>query len=153
VLCSTFGLWSQVFHGSVGIRKALRRCQPGRVGDHRRSSLRYYYNAGVCVYYLPYCSTYYKAVRVWGGGGQGRTCAGTREEPGTLTQGGALFSLVPLSPLVWESNPKLQGGWWKTQPPASAGPVDGTLKLFFSFHHTPTRPRLSGWLRTSGPMS
>jgi len=36
--------------------------------------------------------------------------AGTREEPGTLTQGGALFSLVPL---VWESNPKLQGGWCK----------------------------------------
>jgi hypothetical protein len=35
---------------------------------------------------------------------------GTREEPGTLTQGGALFSLVPL---VWESNPKLQGGWCK----------------------------------------
>ena len=33
-----------------------------------------------------------------------------REEPGTLTQGGALFSLVPL---VWESNPKLQGGWCK----------------------------------------
>ena len=30
---------------------------------------------------------------------------GTREEPGTLTQGGALFSLVPS--LVWESNPKL----------------------------------------------
>jgi hypothetical protein len=25
-----------------------------------------------------------------------------------------LFSLVPL---VWESNPKLQGGWCKTQPP------------------------------------
>jgi hypothetical protein len=35
---------------------------------------------------------------------------GTREEPGTFTQGGALFSLVPL---VWESNPKLQGGWCK----------------------------------------
>jgi hypothetical protein len=35
---------------------------------------------------------------------------GTREEPGTLTQGGALFCLVPL---VWESNPKLQGGWCK----------------------------------------
>jgi hypothetical protein len=33
--------------------------------------------------------------------------SGTREEPGTLTQGGALFSLVPL---VWESNLKLQGG-------------------------------------------
>ena len=33
--------------------------------------------------------------------------SGTREEPGTLTQGGALFFLVPL---VWESNPKLQGG-------------------------------------------
>ncbi len=31
---------------------------------------------------------------------------GTREEPGTLIQGGALFSLVPL---VRESNPKLQG--------------------------------------------
>jgi hypothetical protein len=59
----------------------------------------------VCVYY---CSTCYKAVRV-GGGGQWRTC-GTREEPGTLTQGGALFSLVPL---VWESNPELQGGWCK----------------------------------------
>ena len=27
---------------------------------------------------------------------------GTRDEPGTLTQGGAPFSLVPL---VWESNP------------------------------------------------
>ncbi len=34
-------------------------------------------------------------------------CAGTREETGTLTQGVALFSLVPL----WESNPKLQGGY------------------------------------------
>jgi hypothetical protein len=32
---------------------------------------------------------------------------GTREEPGTLTQVGSLFSLVPL---VLESNPKLQGG-------------------------------------------
>jgi hypothetical protein len=40
---------------------------------------------------------------------------GTREEPGTLTQGGALFSLVPL---VWESNPKLQGGLVQAQPPA-----------------------------------
>ncbi len=36
---------------------------------------------------------------------------GTREEPGTLIQGGALFSLVSL---VWESNPKLQGVWCKT---------------------------------------
>ena len=35
---------------------------------------------------------------------------GTREDPGTLTQGGALFSLVPL---VWESNPKLQVVWCK----------------------------------------
>ena len=35
---------------------------------------------------------------------------GTREEPGTLTQGGALFFLVTL---VWESNPTLQGGWCK----------------------------------------
>jgi hypothetical protein len=39
---------------------------------------------------------------------------GTREEPGTLTQGGALFTLVPL---VWESNPKLQGGWCKPKHP------------------------------------
>jgi hypothetical protein len=69
--------------------------------------------ACVCVYY---CSTYYKVVRVC-------VClllqyllqscsrgGGTHEEPGNLTQGGALFSLVPL---VWESNPKLQGGWCK----------------------------------------
>ena len=28
-----------------------------------------------------------------------------------------LFSLVPL---VWESNPKLQGGWCKAEPPARA---------------------------------
>jgi hypothetical protein len=42
---------------------------------------------------------------------------GTREEPGALTQGGALFSLVPL---VWESNPKLQGDWCKT-PSAHRG--------------------------------
>ena len=37
------------------------------------------------------------------------TC-GTGEEPGTLTQGAR-------GSLVWESNPKLQGGWFKTQPP------------------------------------
>jgi hypothetical protein len=43
---------------------------------------------------------------------------GTGEEPGTFRQGGALFSLVPL---VWESNPNLQGGWCKTQPPAHRG--------------------------------
>ena len=70
-------------------------------------------NRCVCVYY---CSTYYKAVREGGGGGSGgyvlreTTSRGlselvcpsstwTREEPCTLTQGGALFSLVPL---VWE---------------------------------------------------
>ena len=48
---------------------------------------------------------------------------GTREEPGTtLTQGGALFSLVPL---VWESNPKLQSGWCKSnhQPIGGSDPV------------------------------
>jgi hypothetical protein len=47
---------------------------------------------------------------------------GTREEPGTtLTQGGALFSLVPL---VWESNPKLQSGWCKSnhQPIGGSDP-------------------------------
>ena len=38
------------------------------------------------------------------------TSDGTREEPGTLTQSGALFSPVPF---VWESDPKLQGGWCK----------------------------------------
>ena len=94
----------------------------------------------MCVYY---CSTYYKAVRVCGGrnnGGHvlretksrglcGLVCpsrtsergGGTREEPGTLTQGGALFSLVPL---VWESNPKLQGGWCKpnNQPIGESDP-------------------------------
>jgi hypothetical protein len=37
--------------------------------------------------------------------------------------------------------------------PRSAGPVNavnGTLELFFSFHHTPTRRRLSGWFRGAG---
>jgi hypothetical protein len=49
---------------------------------------------------------------------------GTREEPGTLTQGGALFSLVPL---MWESNPKLQGAWCKTktQPSPSRSAANG----------------------------
>jgi hypothetical protein len=49
---------------------------------------------------------------------------GTREEPGTLTQGEALFSLVPL---VWESNPKLQGGWCKAnhQPSGHLEPTQG----------------------------
>ncbi len=39
-----------------------------------------------------------------------RRVSGTREEPGTLTQGVALFSMVPLARF---SNPKLQGGWCK----------------------------------------
>jgi hypothetical protein len=43
--------------------------------------------------------------------------ASTREEPGTLTQGAPVFPGWLLVPLVWESNPKLQGGWCKTQPP------------------------------------
>jgi len=69
----------------------------------------------VCVYY---CSTYYKAVR------EG---AGTREEPVTLTQGqvAPCFFLVPL---VWESNPKLQGGWCKTQPPAHLEDLIPTIR-------------------------
>jgi hypothetical protein len=44
-----FGLWSQAFHDCVGIRKAhkaVSQMRDGRVGDHRRSSLRYSYNAG-----------------------------------------------------------------------------------------------------------
>jgi hypothetical protein len=39
-----FGLWSQVFHDCVGIRKVLNavsQVRDGRVGDHRRSSRRY----------------------------------------------------------------------------------------------------------------
>ena len=81
----------------------------------------------VCVYY---CSTYYiwgsvfiNAVPItklfaWGGeGGEDLTRDdGTREEPGTVTQGGAPFSLVPL---VWQSNPQLQGGWLSASPTAS----------------------------------
>jgi hypothetical protein len=59
---------------------------------------------------------------------------GTREEPGTSTQGGVLFSLVPL---VWESNPKLQGGWCKPnhqpsgdlEPGAHPGAVCLTLTI------------------------
>ena len=48
----------------------------------------------------------------------------TLEEPGTLTQGGALF---PLILLVWESNPKLQGGWCKPnhQPNGDLEPTQG----------------------------
>jgi hypothetical protein len=45
------GIISGVFHGNVGIRKALRCCQQSkmlaaRVGGHRRGSPRYSYNAG-----------------------------------------------------------------------------------------------------------
>jgi hypothetical protein len=55
------------------------------------------------------------------------TCfpCGTLEEPGTLTQGVALFSLTPL---VWEWNPKLQGGWCKPnnhQPSGDLEPTQG----------------------------
>jgi hypothetical protein len=44
-----FGLWSQVFHDCVDIRKpqkAVSQMLDGRVGDRCRSSLRYSYNAG-----------------------------------------------------------------------------------------------------------
>jgi hypothetical protein len=47
---SFFGLWNQVFHGSVGIRKALKavsQVRDGQVGDHRRSFLLYSYNADI----------------------------------------------------------------------------------------------------------
>jgi hypothetical protein len=53
--------------------------------------------------------------------------SGTREEPGTLTQGGALFSLVPL---VWESNPKLQGGWCKPLEPTQGGAKSSLIQRF-----------------------
>jgi len=52
-----------------------------------------------------------------GGRGEGeRERDGTREEPGTLTQGGALFSLVPL---VWET--KTPGWLVQAQPPDHRG--------------------------------
>ncbi len=63
-----------MFHGNVGIRKALTvsRMHAARVGGHRRGFPRspgtYRDNVDlfcVCVYY---CRTYYKAVRVGGGG-------------------------------------------------------------------------------------
>ena len=53
----------------------------------------------VCVYY---CRTYYKAVR-GGGGGE----CGTREEPGTLTQGAPVF---PSSSRLG-IEPKTLSGW------------------------------------------
>ena len=58
----------------------------------------------------------------------------TREEPGTLTQGGALFSLVPL---VWESNPKLQGGWCKPnhQPIGGSDPNHQGVCVFITLLH------------------
>ena len=81
----------------------------------------------VCVYN---CRTYYKAVR---GGGRRRVddmCYDRRRAEACVDESARhalgpvrnpvllhrvrLFSLVPL---VWESNPKLQGGWCKTQPP------------------------------------
>jgi hypothetical protein len=89
------------------------------IGSYLYAAQQYaaaYPNPLVCVFY--YCRTYYKAVRV-GGGGEWRTCVirddeprpvtvcvfyycrnyykdvrvggGTREEPGTLTQGAPVF--------------------------------------------------------------
>jgi len=39
-------------------------------------------------------------------------------EKGSARESVRLFSLVPL---VWEPNPELQGGWYKTEPPAHRG--------------------------------
>jgi hypothetical protein len=63
-----------------------------------------------------------------GGSGDHPGGVETREEPGTLTQGGVLFSLVPL---VWESNPKLQGGWSRptTRPSGDVIPTIRDLEL------------------------
>jgi hypothetical protein len=60
-------------------------------------------------------------VSQWGSGGYPQppevcvfiTAVGPVKNP-VLLHRVRLFSLVPL---VWESNPKLQGGWCKTQPP------------------------------------
>jgi hypothetical protein len=77
----------------------------------------------MCVFY--YCRTYYKAVRV-GGGGEWRTCAmrddeprpvGTREEPGTLIQGAPVF---PGSSRLG-IEPKTPGWLVQAQPPAHRG--------------------------------
>jgi hypothetical protein len=57
---------------------------------------------------------------------------GAREEPGTLTQGVSLFSLVPL---IWELNPKLQGVWCKPNHQTSwdLEPTQGdTVCVFFT---------------------
>jgi len=59
---------------------------------------------GACVFY--YCRTYYKAVRV-----------GTREEPGTLTQGAPVF---PGSSRLG-IEPKTPGWLVQAQPPAHRG--------------------------------
>ena len=48
LLLLLFGLWSQVFHDGVGIRKDLKAVSQildGRVGDRRKGSPRYPYNA------------------------------------------------------------------------------------------------------------
>ena len=46
--------------------------------------------------------------------------------PSTHTQGGALFSQVPL---VWEWNPKLQGGWCKpNHQPFGGSDPEGDLE-------------------------
>jgi hypothetical protein len=50
---------------------------------------------------------------------------GTREEPGTLTQGGALFSLVPL---VWESNPKNSRGLVQGPTTSPSGDLIPTIR-------------------------
>ena len=91
------------------------------------SALSRTYLGCVCVYY---CRTYYKAVRGGGRRSGDDMCYDRRRAEACVDESARhalgpvrnpvlqhrvrLFSLVPL---VWESNPKLQGGWCKTQPP------------------------------------
>jgi hypothetical protein len=99
--------------GSKGHWHVLRETRTPKPG--LRNGVR------VCVYY---CSTDYKAVRVGGEGIVEDMCYERRRLAGealgpvrdpVLQHRVRLLSLVPL---VWESNPTLQGGWCKTKPPA-----------------------------------
>ena len=100
VMC-VFMTAGPVFFNAVPITK-LFACGKGYSGGHL---LRETTSRGLCGLVCP-------------------SHTGTREEPGTLTQGGALFSLILL---VWESNPKLQGGWCKPnhQPNGDLEPTQG----------------------------
>jgi hypothetical protein len=124
------------------------------------------YYCSMCVFY--YCRTYYKAVRV-GGGGEWRTCAMRDDEPRPV------WMSLPITHwfLVWESNPKLQGGWCKPNhqpiggsdpnhqgiwsPPRAGGTREepGTLiqgaPVFPGSSRLGIEPKTPGWLVQAQP--